>query len=77
MQQASLDVITDFLSKAPTVTKEVAPMFWTYLNAPPDGTIILTWQPPNRGDMFGTDGYIWADSEHAFQAECRGFVRCL
>ncbi|KAI9662512.1 MAG: hypothetical protein M1821_008679 [Bathelium mastoideum] len=78
MQQASLDVVTDFLSKAPTVTKEVAPMFWTYLNAPPDGSIILTWQPPNRGEMFGTDGYIWADSEHNFHAECRGFtIQCL
>ncbi|KAL9079514.1 MAG: hypothetical protein Q9157_001626 [Trypethelium eluteriae] len=78
MQQASLDIVTDFLSKAPTVTKEVAPMFWTYLTAPPDGTVILTWQPPNRGEMFGTDGYIWADSEHTFHAECRGFtIQCL
>lgn len=75
MQQANLEVITDFLSKAPTVTKEVSPMFWTYLTAPPDGSIILVWQSPTRPEMFGTDGYIWADSEHTFHAECRGFVR--
>jgi hypothetical protein len=84
LQQVNLDTIADFLSKAPTIVKSVAPVYWTYLTAPSDGSIILTWEPPrNRAQspmqLFATDGYIWADNENMFTVETRDYVshRCF
>lgn len=52
-------------------------MHWTFLDGPPDGTVMLTWQPQNHlGNNFASDGYIWADQEQAFTFESRGYV-CL
>lgn len=52
-------------------------MHWTFLDGPPDGTVMLTWQPQNHlGNNFASDGYIWADQEQAFSFESRGYV-CL
>ncbi|KAI9708384.1 MAG: hypothetical protein M1820_004088 [Bogoriella megaspora] len=78
LQQPGLELITEYLSQAPAITRDAAPMFWTYLTAPPDGSLILTWQPPRNQVQFGTDGYIWADSESLFTRECRGYtLECL
>lgn len=51
-------------------------MHWTFLDGPPDGSVILTWQPLKlMGTSFASDGYIWADVEQAFTFEARGYVR--
>ena len=43
--------------------------------APPDGSVMLTWQPLNYlGTNFASDGYVWADVEQAFSFEARGYV---
>jgi hypothetical protein len=50
-------------------------MHWTFLEAPPDGTVMLTWQPlAHLGNNFASDGYVWADAEQAFTFEARGYV---
>ncbi|KOS48464.1 hypothetical protein ACN38_g658 [Penicillium nordicum] len=50
-------------------------MHWTFLDGPPDGTVMLTWQPQNHlGNNFASDGYIWADQEQAFSFESRGYT---
>ncbi len=66
----------EHLLQAPKIVKAVAPMSWTYLQAPPDGTMFLAWQPvAQRGASFSSDGYVWADPEAAFTFEVQGYVR--
>lgn len=68
------ETAVEYLASAPRVC-QTQPMHWTFLEAPPDGTVMLTWQPLNRlGNNFASDGYIWADQEQAFVFECRGYV---
>ena len=51
-------------------------MNWMYIDAPPDGTVMLVWQPlAQLGTRFASDGYIWADAEQSFSMEARGYVR--
>lgn len=48
------------LVSAPKIARDTAPFFWTYLDCPRDGQIMLTWQPLQRlGTNFASDGYIW------------------
>lgn len=48
------------LVNAPKIARDTAPFFWTYLDCPRDGQIMLTWQPLQRlGTNFASDGYIW------------------
>lgn len=76
MAQYSPENALDHLLQAPSIVKNQAPMAWQYLQPPPrDGTVFLTWQPPKRGLIFPTDGYIWGDPESSFQVDVRGFVR--
>lgn len=50
-------------------------MHWTFLDGPPDGTVMLTWQPLNHlGTNFASDGFIWADAEQVYSTEIRGYV---
>ena len=67
--------MVDYLVKAQQITKEVAPMNWMFLDAPPDGTVLLVWQPLMQlQTRFASDGYVWADSEQSFCQEYRGYV---
>lgn len=64
----ALNWILNNLLNAPKIARDTAPFYWTYLDAPPDGTVKLTWQPLQRmGTNFASDGYIWPgpDQYHA------------
>ncbi|KAI9775144.1 MAG: hypothetical protein M1839_001395 [Geoglossum umbratile] len=48
---------------------------WTYLDAPPDGSLYLVWQPlMQMGTHFASDGYIWTDPEQAYTLEAKGYT---
>ncbi|RFU72972.1 swi snf and rsc complex subunit ssr4 [Trichoderma arundinaceum] len=50
------------------IARDQAPFFWTYLDKPADGTILLTWQPLSRlGTNFATDGFVWAPPEQIYK----------
>jgi hypothetical protein len=65
----------EYLIKGPQIVRDTSPVAWTFLAAPPpDGTVILTWQPPRMGTMFASDGMVWADAETAYDMNVRGYV---
>lgn len=70
----TVDTIVDYLLQAPSITRHTSPMNWTFLDAPPDGTLLLVWQPTQLGINSASDGYIWADAEHAFSLNAKGCV---
>lgn len=77
MQQVlNQDTLLEYLTQAPKIVREVAPVSWTYLQAPPaDGTVFLAWQPESqRGTRFASDGYVWADPEANYTFERHGYV---
>ena len=49
-------------------------MVWTFLDAPQDGKIMLVWQPSKLGNLFASDGYIWADAEVGHTINARNCV---
>ncbi|KAJ4396846.1 hypothetical protein N0V93_001068 [Gnomoniopsis smithogilvyi] len=58
--QQSTTFLVNMLVNAPKIARDTAPFFWTYLDCPRDGQIMLTWQPLQRlGTNFASDGYIW------------------
>jgi len=69
-----LEAIVDLLLQAPKITREVAAMNWQFVDAPPDGTIMLIWQPPQLGTHSATDGLVYYGPEAAFSSEVRGYV---
>ena len=74
----------EFLIQAPRIVKEVAPMTWTYLQGPADGSVFMEWQPASGGmgggsggqrpSRFASDGFVWADAESAFTLDVKGYV---
>ena len=52
-------------------------MVWSFLDSPPDGSVMLVWQSPSLKVRFASDGYTWADQEQMFNSELRGYVRIL
>jgi hypothetical protein len=65
--------IAEWLLGAPKIARDTAPFYWSYLDRPADGTILLTWQPlDSLGIIFATDGYMWPPNETAFQLEVDG-----
>ncbi|OAL73365.1 hypothetical protein A7D00_1391 [Trichophyton violaceum] len=69
------ETAVEYLLAAPKVVRELQPMHWTYLDGPPDNTVMLTWQPLNHlGTNFASDGYVWADVEQAYTVEVRGYI---
>lgn len=73
------DKVAEWLLAAPKIARDQATFYWTYLDRPVDGTILLVWQSINAlGTDFPSDGYIWAPAETAFQLEVSGgYVREL
>jgi len=70
-----INTIVEYLLQAPKITKEISSMNWMFLDAPPDGTVILVWQPlAQLGTRFATDGYVWADPEQFVSQEYQGYV---
>ncbi|KAL2421586.1 hypothetical protein ABEF95_006735 [Exophiala dermatitidis] len=71
----SFETIVAYLLEAPKIVRDLQPVQWQFLEAPPDGTLLLTWQPlEHLGTNFASDGYIWADAEHVFTSEVRGYT---
>ncbi|KAK7430873.1 hypothetical protein QQZ08_002663 [Neonectria magnoliae] len=68
MPRLDLNEVAKWLMNAPQVARDRAPFFWTYLDKPTDGTILLTWQPLQRlGTNFATDGFVWAPPEQIYK----------
>ncbi|PHH71007.1 hypothetical protein CDD80_5598 [Ophiocordyceps camponoti-rufipedis] len=68
MPRLDVNEVAKWLMNAPSVARDRAPFFWTYLDKPTDGTILLTWQPLQRlGTNFATDGFVWAPPEHIYK----------
>ncbi|KAI1065449.1 hypothetical protein LB507_000387 [Fusarium sp. FIESC RH6] len=68
MPRLDLNEVAKWLMSAPQVARDRAPFFWTYLDKPADGTMLLTWQPLQRlGTNFATDGYVWAPPEQVYK----------
>jgi Fungal domain of unknown function (DUF1750) len=71
----SLDTVVGYLTEAPKIVHDLQPVVWQFLEAPPDGTVLLVWQPLDYlGTNFASDGYVWGDAEHAFNSEHNGYV---
>ncbi|KAK3330165.1 hypothetical protein B0H66DRAFT_527532 [Apodospora peruviana] len=70
MPKVEFHLVTKWLTAAPKIARDTAPFYWTYLDAPQDGTIYLTWQPTaRRGTDFASDGYVWSGPEYFFRHE--------
>ena len=76
MPRVDLGDVTKWLLDAPRIAKNQNPFFWTYLDRPADGTIMLTWQPLQRlGTQFASDGLVWAPPEQLHRQDVgNGFV---
>ncbi len=71
----SLQQAYAYLLDAPTIVKQTAPMSWTYLSAPQDGTVFLEWMSRAKGEhAFPSDGYVWCDPEQSFRQEFNGYM---
>jgi hypothetical protein len=64
-----------YLLDAPSIVKQMAPMSWTYMTAPADGTMWLEWIPLEKNDQpFPSDGYAWIDPEQTYRHELNGYT---
>lgn len=77
MPRIEINDVTKILLDAPRIAKAQSPFFWTYLDRPADGTVLLTWQPLARaGVQFATDGLFWAPPENYYKQDVgNGLVR--
>jgi hypothetical protein len=64
--------VSEWLLGAPKIARGQSPFYWTYLDRPVDGTILLVWQSMALGSEFPSDGYVWSPTETAFQLEVEG-----
>jgi hypothetical protein len=69
-----LEQVFLFLRDAPSVVKSIAPVYWSYVNAPGDGTIQLEWLAQDKTDAYPSDGYVWADPEATYRHEYAGYT---
>jgi hypothetical protein len=61
--------------EASKITRDLQPMQWQFIETPTDGMLILEWQPLEYlGTNYASDGFIWADQEHVYKSEVRGYV---
>ncbi|KAH8727974.1 hypothetical protein GQ44DRAFT_757870 [Phaeosphaeriaceae sp. PMI808] len=65
----------EHLIRGPQIVRDTAAVAWTYFTSPPpDGTVILTYQPPRMQTHFASDGMVWADPETAYDMNVRGYT---
>ncbi|TVY82366.1 SWI/SNF and RSC complexes subunit ssr4 [Lachnellula suecica] len=69
LQQVHPEKIAEWLLNAPKITRDQAPFYWTYLDKPVDGSILLVWQSSSIGTNFPSDGYVWAPPENRYQID--------
>ncbi|QIW96024.1 hypothetical protein AMS68_001542 [Peltaster fructicola] len=73
--QINIEQAFGFLLQAPPVVKQIAPMSWTYVNAPQEGTVWLEWlSPAQNGGRFPSDGYVWSDPEQSYRHNVNGYT---
>ncbi|OAP61968.1 hypothetical protein AYL99_04171 [Fonsecaea erecta] len=71
----AVDTIVGYLLEAPKIVRDLQPMQWQFIDTPADGTLILEWQPLEYlGTSYASDGFIWADVEHVYKSEVRGYT---
>jgi hypothetical protein len=64
-----------YLIDAPSIVKQIAPMSWNYIAAPPDGSVWLEWISLDMTDHpYPSDGYIWGDIEQSYRQEFAGYT---
>ncbi|KAG9245826.1 hypothetical protein BJ878DRAFT_332175 [Calycina marina] len=66
------DNAAEWLFAAPKIAQNQAPFYWTYLDRPQDGTILLVWQSPSLGLELPSDGFVWAPGEIRYQVPASG-----
>lgn len=77
VSRLDLNEVAKWLMSAPQIARQQSPVFWTYLDKPPDGTVLLTWQPLQRLNVtFATDGYIWAPPEQVYKHDLGNGLVC-
>ena len=76
MPSLNLDQAFRYLIDAPQIVKALAPMSWSYVQAPQDGTLWLEWLPPEKteNNRFPSDGYVWGDGEATFRQDFGGYT---
>lgn len=75
LQTVHQSKIADWLISAPKIANSSAPFYWTYLERPQDGLILLTWQPEAQaGTNFASDGYIWTGAETVYAMPMDNYV---
>ena len=75
MPSPALETVVSYLLEAPKMMRDMHPVQWQFLDAPPDNTMFLTWQPSDHmGLNFASDGYVWGDPEQLFDSDVRGYV---
>ncbi|CZT06080.1 uncharacterized protein RAG0_11915 [Rhynchosporium agropyri] len=72
LAQIHPDKVAEYLLGAPKIARDQATFYWTYLDRPADGTVLLVWQSPQLGSEFPSDGYIWSPGESPFAIEVQG-----
>lgn len=70
----NLETAFKYLCDAPIIVKQTAPMSWTYVNAPSDGTIWLEWLSPTKNNRLPSDGYIYGDPESTYRQDYGGYT---
>jgi hypothetical protein len=77
MPRVDIQSVVKWLSDAPRIAKNQSPFYWTYLDLPIDGTILLTWQPLARLSVnFASDGLVWVGPEQQYKQDLgNGLVR--
>lgn len=71
----TLDHALEALLNAPRIVSNSKPVSWQYLAPPPDGTILLAWQPHAQlGNNYSSDGYIFPEPESCLHHKHRGYV---
>ncbi|KAG4423512.1 hypothetical protein IFR04_003335 [Cadophora malorum] len=72
LAQLHPDKVAEYLLGAPKIARDQATFYWTYLDRPADGTVLLVWQSAQLGTEFPSDGYIWTPGESSFAIEVAG-----
>ncbi|KAI9048242.1 hypothetical protein LZ554_008037 [Drepanopeziza brunnea f. sp. 'monogermtubi'] len=72
LSQLHPDKVAEYLLGAPKITRDQAPFYWTYLDRPADGTVLLIWQSASLGPEFPSDGYVWNPGESPYAIDVPG-----
>lgn len=72
LAQLHPDKVAEYLLGAPKIARDQSPFYWTYLDRPADGTVLLIWQSVSLGPEFPSDGYVWSPGESPYAIDVPG-----